>query len=79
MLLSELSVGESGIVTAMNLTKALRTRLVDMGIVCGVRVTLVRKAPFSDPLEIRVRNFNMGIRVKEAEKIEIKPVGRVKL
>jgi len=42
-------------------------RLREMGVLPGVAITLVRTAPFGDPLEIRVRGYNLTLRKSEAE------------
>ena len=46
-------------------------RLMEMGIVPGVRVRIVKKAPFGDPIEVRVRGYNLALRVSEAGTVEV--------
>lgn len=48
-------------------------RLGRMGLTEGVTVTLVRRAPPGDPIEIKVRDFFLAIRLTEADKIEVTP------
>ena len=50
---------------------ALRCRLLDMGLIPRTRVTLQKTAPMGDPIEIRVRGYELTLRVEEAEKIEV--------
>lgn len=71
MKLSELNVGETATVAAINGEQSLVSRLETLGIVKGVKVTLVRVAPFGDPLEIKVRDFYLAIRVRTADKITV--------
>ena len=72
MTLNELKAGTSGIITAVGGDGALRCRLLDMGLVPRTRVTLQKVAPMGDPIEIRVRGYELTLRVEEAQKIEVK-------
>ena len=67
MTLDELKIGSSAVITAVGGDGALRCRLLDM----GTRVTLQKVAPMGDPIEIRVRGYELTLRVEEAKKIEI--------
>ena len=71
-LLSELRVGESGEVVAVNGEGAVRRRLFDMGITPGARVYLRKKAPLGDPIEISLRGYELTLRKAEAAHVEIK-------
>ena len=68
--LKDLKVGESASVVRLNSTGATRRRLLDMGLTPGTEVTLRKVAPMGDPIEIRVRGYELTLRVEEAEKIE---------
>ena len=72
MLLSELKIGEKGVVTVVNGEGAIRRRLFDMGITPGVEVYLRKKAPLGDPLEISLRGYELTLRKAEAALVEIK-------
>ena len=72
MTLNELKAGTSGIITAVGGDGALRCRLLDMGLIPRTRVTLQKVAPMGDPIEIRVRGYELTLRVEEAKKIEVK-------
>ena len=72
MLLSELKIGEKGVVTAVNGEGAIRRRLFDMGITPGVEVYLRKKAPLGDPIEIAIRGYELTLRKAEAAHVEIK-------
>ncbi len=72
MTLNELKTGTSGIITAVGGDGALRCRLLDMGLIPRTRVTLQKVAPMGDPIEIRVRGYELTLRVEEAKKIEVR-------
>ena len=74
MTLDHLPIGQSGEITAVGGTGALRCRLLDMGLIPHTRVTLQKVAPMGDPIEIRVRGYELTLRVEEAKKIEIEGV-----
>lgn len=69
--MNELKTGTSGIITAVGGDGALRCRLLDMGLIPRTRVTLQKVAPMGDPIEIRVRGYELTLRVEEAQKIEV--------
>lgn len=67
--LSDLSVGNRGRVTRMEVPQADRPRLMEMGLLVGTTVELVRFAPLGDPVEIKVRGYRLSLRRHEAELI----------
>jgi len=71
MTLDRLKVGTSAVITAVGGDGALRCRLLDMGLIPHTRVTLQKVAPMGDPIEIRVRGYELTLRVEEAQKIEV--------
>ncbi len=70
-LLSQLSIGETGKVLAVNGEGAIRRRLFDMGITPGAEVYLRKKAPLGDPIEISLRGYELTLRKSEAAQVEI--------
>ena len=46
-------------------------RLIDMGLVQGTKVSVVKYAPLKDPVEIKVKNFELALRVSEADTIDV--------
>ena len=52
----------------------LTSRLLSMGITVGVEIELIRKAPFGDPIDVRVRGFELTLRKKESDIIKIRRV-----
>ena len=75
MTLKELGVGKSGIITAVGGEGVLRCRLLDMGLIPKTKVTVQKIAPMGDPMEIRLRGYELTLRLDDAEKIEILPEG----
>ena len=71
MTLDQLKVGTSAVITAVGGDGALRCRLLDRGLTPHPRVTLQKVAPRGDPIEIRVRGYELTLRVEEAQKIEV--------
>ena len=67
----DLRVGESSVVVKLYGEGALRRRIMDMGITKGTKVTLRKVAPLGDPLELRVRGYELSIRKSDAEMIEV--------
>ncbi len=68
--LCDFSVGESGRVTAVCGTGAVRRRLLDMGVTPGAEVTLVKRAPLGDPLEVTLRGYSLSLRKSEADCVQ---------
>jgi len=71
MTLKELPAGESARVIGVRGDSPVSKRLMEMGVVPGVNVRVVKTAPFGDPMEIRVLGYNLAIRRNEAASIEI--------
>lgn len=65
--LSEFRIGESGIIRIVEGEGRLRRRLFDMGVTPGANITLIRKAPLGDPMEINIRNYELTLRKSEAD------------
>ena len=69
--LSDMKPGEVGTVAAVNGTGNIKHRLVDMGVVPGTAVRIMKYAPLADPVEIKVKNFELSLRISEAQMIDI--------
>lgn len=69
--LAELPIGEEAKVLSIEGNSPISKRLMEMGIVPGVSVKVIKSAPFNCPLEIRVRGYNLALRRSEAETIEV--------
>lgn len=71
--LSSLAVGSRATVTEIKIPAASRGRLLEMGLLVGTPVELVRFAPLGDPVEIKVRGYHLTLRKHEAELILVDP------
>ena len=74
MTLRELSVGKSGRVLTVGGEKALRRRLLDMGITPRTIITVRKAAPMGDPVELLLRGYVLTIRLEDAKEITIEEV-----
>lgn len=73
MTLKDLPIGQSGLITAVGGEGVLRCRLLDMGLIPHTRVTVQKIAPMGDPMEIRLRGYELTLRLDDAAQIEISP------
>jgi len=71
MTLTALPAGKGARVTAVNGTGRVARRLMEMGVIPGVAVQVVKSAPFGDPIEVRVRGYSLAMRRSEADAIEV--------
>lgn len=69
--LSELKPGESGIVVKVEGDRAIRRRMLDMGLVNGAEVLVKRVAPLGDPIEFVVRGYHLSLRKSEAYAVHV--------
>lgn len=76
MTLKELEIGKSAVVTQVGGEGALRQHFLDMGMIPGAEVTVVKFAPMGDPMELQVHGYELTLRLAEAEQIEIKPIDK---
>jgi len=74
MTVKQLTVGGSGRVLSVGGEKALRHRLLEMGITPRTIVTVKKVAPMGDPIELLLRGYVLSLRLEDAEKIEIEEV-----
>ncbi|MEA2066509.1 MAG: ferrous iron transport protein A [Thermotogota bacterium] len=70
-MLSELKNGEKGKIIKIGGKGNIHKRLLDMGLVSGSEVTVQRKAPLGDPIEIRVKGYYLSLRKDEASSIQV--------
>lgn len=71
MTLDKLKTGQSAKITAVGGEGALRNRLLDMGLIPKTTLTLQKIAPLGDPIEIRVRGYELTLRLEDAKKITV--------
>jgi len=72
--LRNLSVGKSGRILTVGGEKALRRRLLDMGLTPHTTVTVKKVAPMGDPVELLLRGYVLSLRLEDAEKIAVEEV-----
>ena len=77
MTLDELGVGKSVTITKVGGEGPLRCRFLDMGLIPKTKVKLVKIAPMGDPIEIRIRGYELTLRKDDAKKIEIEEEKRL--
>ena len=77
MTLKELQIGKSAVVDTVGGTGALRQHFLDMGLVPGAQVTLIKLAPMGDPMELRIHGYELTLRLDDAAQIGIIPTEKV--
>ena len=75
--LAALEIGDAAIVREVGGSGALRQHFLDMGVIPGARMTLVRYAPLGDPMEFFVHGYSLTLRIDEAKKIRVDPAPRM--
>lgn len=73
MTLDELPIGQRAVIRTVGGEGELRCRLLDMGLIPRTGVEVRKVAPMGDPIEIRIRGYELTIRKDDAAKIEITP------
>ena len=71
MTVKDLAIGQTGRITAVGGEGALRQHLLDMGVIPGAEITLVKLAPLGDPMEVRLHGYELALRLADGEKITI--------
>lgn len=69
--LRDVKIGKTARVVKLHGEGALRRRIMDMGITKGVEIYVRKAAPLGDPIELRVRGYELSLRLEDAEKIEV--------
>lgn len=76
MKLRELKIGESAVITSVGGEGALRQHFLDMGVIPGAEVTVVKFAPMGDPMELQIHGYELTLRLEDADKIDIEPINK---
>ena len=71
MFLSDLDIGKTAKIISVGGSGALRQHFLDMGLIQGAEITVVKYAPMGDPIEIRIHGYELSLRLDDAKKIEI--------
>ena len=74
MTLKELAIGKSAVIRTVGASGALRQHFLDMGMIPGAEVTVIKFAPMGDPMELQVHGYELTLRLAEAEQIEVEEI-----
>ena len=74
MTLKDLKISESAVIKTVGGSGALRQHFLDMGVIPGAEVTVVKFAPMGDPMELQVHGYELTLRLADAEQIDIEPI-----
>jgi ferrous iron transport protein A len=69
--LTHLPIGADARVVSVNGESRVMRRLMEMGVIPGVSVKVIKTAPFGDPIEVRLRGYSLAMRKNEADSIEV--------
>lgn len=72
MTLAQLPVGKEGVIETVGGEGNLRYRFLDMGLIPGTKVKVLKMAPMGDPIQIHLRGYDITIRKEDGEKIVLK-------
>ncbi|MBU5611423.1 FeoA family protein [Geomonas azotofigens] len=75
MNLAKLKPGQQGKITSIGSIGPLKRRLMDMGVLVGEDVKVLKVAPLGDPIEVSIKSYNLSLRKKEAEGIAVEVAG----
>lgn len=67
----DLEVGERAVIRSVDCTRAVRRRLMELGLLPGTEIGVVRRAPLGDPIELRLRGYSLSIRREEASRVTV--------
>ena len=79
MTLKELNIGESAVIETVGGQGALRQHFLDMGLIPGEKVTLVKFAPMGDPMELQIHGYALTLRLDDAARINVSPAKTVRV
>ena len=74
MTLKELGIGQSAMICKVGGEGALRQHFLDMGMIPGAEITVVKFAPMGDPMELQIHGYELTLRLAEADQIEVEPI-----
>ncbi len=74
--LADVPVGSRAVVGTIRCERAIRVRLLEMGLVPGTEVSVTRRAPLGDPIELSIRGYSLSIRKAEARGVAVTKVSK---
>jgi ferrous iron transport protein A len=72
--LSQLKPSVKGTIKLIKSSGALKRKLLDMGVIPGSELEVIRVAPLGDPVEVRVKGYNLSLRKEEAKQVTIEVI-----
>ncbi len=72
--LKDLELGQTAVITAVGGEGSLRQHFLDMGVIPGAEVTLMKFAPMGDPMELRIHGYELTLRLADGEKVTVAPL-----
>ena len=72
MTINDIKIGDTAVITKVNVSNPLRLRLLDMGLIPKTEIRVEKIAPLGDPIQIKLRGYDLTIRKEDAEKIQVK-------
>ncbi len=78
MTLRDLEIGKSAVIESVGGDGALRQHFLDMGVIPGAKLTVMKYAPMGDPMELMIHGYKLTLRLADAEKIEITPASEIR-
>ena len=76
--LKDLEMGQTAVITAVGGEGSLRQHFLDMGVIPGAEVTLIKFAPMGDPMELRIHGYELTLRLADGEKVTVSPLPKGK-
>ena len=73
--LDQLKPGQTGQIVRVGSVGAFKRRIVDMGVIRGTAVEVIKVAPLGDPIEVKIKGYNLSLRKEEAAEITVAPDG----
>jgi len=70
--LSSLKPGETAVIKEFEGKSRLQSRLVEMGVISGIKVRMIKKTPFHGPLEVKIRSYHLSLRWQDATQILVR-------
>ena len=77
MTLEQLKIGDSAVIRTVGGEGALRQHFLDMGVIPGAEITLIKFAPMGDPMEFRIHGYELTLRIDDAKRITAEPIAQV--
>ena len=74
MTIKDMKIGESAVIDVVGGEGALRQHFLDMGVIPGAEVTVVKFAPMGDPVELRIHGYELTLRLDDAAQITVSGV-----